>query len=579
MIRLQTAMLALIMLLVAGASASVSACTGRPHSMNLKHIDKFDLWVRATVIDRDDRGYNAILRVEEYYKGEGPLFLAVKRHLPALESLTGIRGHRNGCLGDGGGHRYRRGARAYVGLKSNGDGTYTDWHIGSSLFYVWDGAIPYFEGFGWKEIAETDFVAKLLQIGGRDGPIEPASAEVQRYPLMRYLMITTETGARYQVNPDRSVMPLPSGAPIAVSPDGAHWAHRLDEDTLGFGRPYQEQGKDSVSYFAKVRGREVQFSNDSHMAVVWDSSQLAIYMFSNRAPGTYGPSWDMNRLAALDLNAAGDLTPSVLWSADSSTLAWQDDSGIWRWNLFEEAQPTLLIAEYDCCLIDISERGRYLRYGTTRGWTLHDSRTGKRYVNTFSAPGENTLISINSADKTLQYLHHETDCLPPLKRNCALYIDTVVKPVEMNIYPRNVGAFGLLYCEYSGLCKDRHYSWHPAITTRWLYGVMWDNRDMDHIPWRQLASDPLYGREAVLFGDYRIYLESWHEKYKSDDSARIRQRDYLDLEDLVDSPIASIEWGQPIFYDTFMLTATEYLPRTIIAYDHDSAQHNAFTEA
>ena len=39
--------------------------------------------------------------------------------------------------------------------------------------------------------------------------------------------------------------------------------------------------------------------------------------------------------------------------------------------------------------------------------------------------------------------------------------------------------------------------------------------------------------------------------------------DYLNLEGIVDSPIASIEWGQPIFYDTFMLTATEYLPRTV----------------
>ncbi|MCY4063175.1 MAG: hypothetical protein OXG53_12455 [Chloroflexi bacterium] len=569
--------IALCLLFAALSAQNVYACTGRPHSTKMKDIDKFDLWVRATVIDRDDRGYNAILRAEEYYKGEGPLFLAVKRHLPALETITGVLGHRNGCLGDGGGHRYRRGASGYVGLKSNGDGTYTDWHVGSALFYVWDGVIPYFEAFEWKEIAEADFAAKLLKLGGRDAPTEPAFADVQRYPLMRYLSITTETGARYQVNPDRSVMPLPEDAPIAVSPNGAYWAHRLDADTLGFGRPYQQQGTPYVSYFTEIPGQEVQFTNDSHLAAVWDSSHLAIYMFSNRAPGTYGPSWDMNQIAVLDLNVAGELQPRVMWSADSTTLAWQDDSGIWRWNLFEEEQPKLVVAEHDCYLIDISERGQYLRYGNARGWTLFDSGSGNRYANTLSAPGEDTLISINNSDETLRYIRHlrhrryKADCFPPLKWNCALYIDTGVIPVEMNIYPRNLGEFGLLFCEYEGLCNSRLYSGHAALTTRWRYGVFWDNRDMDQVPWRQLAFDPLHDRDATLYGDYHIYLESWHDKYRSDDSARIRQRDYLNLEGIVDSPIASIEWGQPIFYDSFMLTATEYLPRTVTNAGADSS--------
>ena len=41
------------------------------------------------------------------------------------------------------------------------------------------------------------------------------------------------------------------------------------------------------------------------------------------------------------------------------------------------------------------------------------------------------------------------------------------------------------------------------------------------------------------------------------DESNLARLDYLDLfGDVVDSPIASIEWGQPIFYDTFMLTAT-----------------------
>ena len=65
----------------------------------------------------------------------------------------------------------------------------------------------------------------------------------------------------------------------------------------------------------------------------------------------------------------------------------------------------------------------------------------------------------------------------------------------------------------------------------------------------------------------------------SDDIVYGHILDSVELEGIVDSPIASIEWGQPIFYDSFMLTATEYLPRTVTAYDVGSARRNGSSEA
>ena len=551
----------MLLLIAAFSPLLTMACTGRPYSSEIENIDKYDLWVRATVIDRDDRGYNAVLYVEDYYKGEGPRVLVVKRHLPALQSVL-TRGYSNGCLGNGGGQEYRRGTSGYFGLKPNDDGTYTDWHFGSAQYYAWDGVVHYLEDHDWHEIKEEDFVAKLLKIGRRDSPIEPAFEEVQRYPLMRYLMITTEKGARFQVNPDRSVMAVPADAPIAMSPDGAHWAHRLYEDTLGFGRPFQQQGKESVSYFTEVPGREVRFSNDSNMVAVWHASELSIYMFRIRGHNYRGGTMSMDRIATVDLNATSGMAPRVMWSADSTTLVWQEESGIWRWNLYEEEQPTLIVAEDDCHLIDVSSHGRYLRYGTALGWTLHDSRTGESYANALAAPGESILVFINREDEPIPSWRDSIICAPPLTQNCALYIDTVVQPVEMHVYPRMVGSFGLLFCEYDGLCDDRRYSWNPSAPWHWFY---WDEPEMDQKPWRQFAYDPFYDRKAILYGDYRIDLETWIDMLikASDDFAIERQLDSLDLEGIVDSPIASIEWGQPIFYDTFMLTATEYMPRTV----------------
>ena len=48
------------------------------------------------------------------------------------------------------------------------------------------------------------------------------------------LMVTTENGTRYQVNPDRSVTPVDAETAIAISPDDAHVVVRADEETLGF---------------------------------------------------------------------------------------------------------------------------------------------------------------------------------------------------------------------------------------------------------------------------------------------------------------------------------------------------------
>ena len=269
-----TMLLAVCLLISLFSIPDASACTGRPYATDYKNISEFEIWVRATVIDRDDLGFNAILRVEEYYKGDGPRLLVVDRHPRALESVTSGRGYSNGCMGNGGGQRYRRGATGYFGLRPRGDGTYKDWIGGSAHFIPRDGVITYFEDFEWLEISESDFVAKLLAIGGREAPSEPIAAEVERYPLMRYLMVTTERGTRFQVNPDRSVTPVPDVAPLGVSPDGAHWVHRLDENTLGFGRPYTSRHSPEITYFEEITGREFRFSNDSNLVAVWDSSQL-----------------------------------------------------------------------------------------------------------------------------------------------------------------------------------------------------------------------------------------------------------------------------------------------------------------
>ncbi|MCY4071871.1 MAG: hypothetical protein OXG60_11285 [Chloroflexi bacterium] len=585
MLRRPAFFLSAILMLFVLVPLKTLACSGYPY-FGVDDLPETELLVRATVIDADDRGYSAVIRVEEYYKGEGPKLLTVARYNVGLQTGRGVRGYDTGCLYSGRGHEWRPGSTGYFGLNRNYFETYSDYHSGSAHFYVWDGQITYQEGategyaLEWdapKTISEEDFIAKMLEAGGREAPVPPTIDGVLRYPLMRYLMITTENGTRYQVNPDRSVTPVDAETAIAISPDDAHVVIRADEETLGFYYVWPlGYTPEHIKQTVKVPGRDLLFSNDSHMVAVWDNSQLSVHLFRNEGRGNHG-DWgtgmQLDLIASTTLAIADGGSAVVQWSADNSTIAWQDDNGIWRWDLYEDAVPDLVTAAVNienAKLLDLSASGRYVRYGTATGWTLFDSDGGETYANALASPGDRHLIFVNSETTPINNWRESKQCTPPLRRNCAMYFE-FPNAETITVFPYQMELLGLVSC--GSACYVAGASWHPAINSgntgyvggRYIGTYMADLR--------QIAYDPVYDQPAVLRGDYQIEFEFYHSGYfdGSYDSVDTARLDYLDLEEVVDSPILSIEWGQPVFYDSFMLTATEYLPRTITIESDGSA--------
>ncbi len=565
-----------------------------PSSFDMEDLSEMELLVRATVIDADDRGYSAIIQVDEYYKGEGPKLLAVSRYNVGLETGSSVRGYDTGCLFDGRGHQWHAGSSGYFGLSRNYFETYTDYHYDSVHFYVWEGQITdqdrarasYVREWDAADyITEEEFIAKLLKAGDREAPIAPQAEGVVRYPLMRYLMIVTEKGTRYQVNPDRSVTIVDAETALFISPDDSHVAIRVDDETLGFYYVWP-LGYTPKHYEQTVKapGHNLRFSNDSHMVAVWDESHLAVYLFRNKGQGHFlewGVGMQMDLIAKTALEVAEGESAVVHWSADSSTIAWQDARGIWRWNLYDDAEPDMVAARSELAeasLLDLSSSGRYVRYGTREGWTLYDSRTEESFANALAAPGDRHLVFVNSESSPIADWQETERCAPPLRKNCAVHID-VYGEKAIYVFPYQMELLGLVTCDTDCFVWAR--SWHPAVyhDKASLYDRRYISEEMSSL--RQIAYDPTYQQPAVLRGNYQIEFDFYDSGFfdGTTDNVDTARLDYMNLEGEIDSPIASIEWGQPIFYDTFMLTATEYLPRTIIAYDHDSAQHNAFTEA
>jgi hypothetical protein len=573
MIKIILGLCVIVLISLGQATNSAQACSGYP-LFGVDDLRSAQILVKAKVIETDDRGYSAELFIESYYKGEGPTILTVMRHPPALESIGTVRDYDTGCLYSGYGPPLVSGQEGYFGLRDNGNGTYTDYIDGTAHFYVINGQISYYTGItdGYLTkfdppsiISEEEFIEKMLKAGTREQPIPPQPT--QFYPLRRFLNVTTENGTRYQINPDRSLSPIADSAPLAISPDGAHHVFRLNDETLvfdylknkiAFTYPpgYHRGGYEKVTHrefeSRSVKGQQALFSNDSSFVAVWDDEQLGIYLLGNehRQTGSNGSMMIVHRVAELMLP---ETPKAVLWSADSSTLVWQDSWGVWHWNLFDTIKATRLdtsplIGEqenFQGALLDVSTHGRYVRYGDVHEWWLIDTQTGENLPRLLVSPDERFLLSNENPDeyRTSPY------CVPPLRDTCQQfynYNDTIndTAPIWTN-------SLILTSCHDDPvMCQYAIVSWHPAI-----HHIGYTLRYRNILDARQIIVDPQYNRPAVLMGDYIVAFNFYHDFDRSRTNL-----DIVDLEGMVDSPIASIEWGQPVFYEWRLFVMTDYMP-------------------
>jgi hypothetical protein len=551
--------IATLMLLV--QISSVSACGGGAPFF-IQWLDERDTIVHATVLEVDDRGYNAILQIDEYFKENGGKYLAVVRWPAALETVSNVRGYDTSCLYDGGGEKWIAGSEGYFALSSNHNGTFTDFAdsgIGAPHFFVQDGRVE-FHSFDASTDVEAqiltlpanEFENLLLSYGKRASPVEPDINSV--YPLMHFLNIITESGSHYQLNPDRSVIQLNEATvPIAVSEDGSHVAFKMDDNRVGFQylalerKPEKAEVRFDGGWLIPQLGQSVMFSPDSNFAAVWDDRHLAIYMFDNYEHGGYGQEMNMQAVATSDFSNLGR-QPIVVWSADSTSIAFEDQRGIWLWNIFEKAEPELVVksdVKRDMPLTDISASGRYIRYVSANIWTLLDTQTGEQFDNAIATPDESNLIFIQTEyPETTPDINRkgDRDCHVPLAESCPIYIEQ--SNIVKEFWYKN-DQIAILSC-FEDRCYVGSYSWQLAISSDYNY----EHRLDFQIPLvHAFAYDLWNDKPAVAIDEYTLEFglyPNWQRDEPSDPALHI---DSVDLSAILDSPIVDLNWGQPIFYE------------------------------
>lgn len=520
-----------------------------------------EIWVSATVLEVDDKGYNAILEVDRYFKGRGGKYLAVYRLPPALQSATRRRYYDTGCLYAGGGYIWHANSYGYFALKPRGNGTYDDYGMltsddgpRSGHYVPQDGMVEFFSENKPYDIRlpVAEFESLLLKLGGKHKAARPWS---NAYPLKRFLQIETESGARYRLNPDRSVSPRdPATAPLAISPDGNHVMFRLDEGQLEFQYLWTSRragsgmaGRDSVAYSSAgvarygnpVRpGNYALFSPDSNFVAIQEESRLALHLFRSMplegAIVGYAHGMTMREIAAsYVLWRSTEAQQPLFWSANSQAVAFQDARGIWLWRILEEAAPQLIApAADDQELLGISASGRYLRYGRKHSWILLDVRTGETWKDSLISPDESRRIQILTEDAAgfEQYGPLQPCKLPLIK--CPIVIALELSPDifwQVSFGPDHLR---LVY-------RDRIWflPWSYALD-----GTACANRVCKSVlpAVSAFAFDETNNKPAFAFDESKIGFQFWTfaDNYDS-----------VDLADYIDGPIVNLEWGQPIFYE------------------------------
>lgn len=542
-----------------GNPQTAQACSGGTSPFQIERLPTTSVIVYGRAVEADDRGYNAVIEVERYYKGSGGRYLAVSRWTPGLQVGSGIRGYDVSCLYTGGGEQWQVGRYGYFALYKNADGTFTDTlSYGQAVahFYV-EGStvVPVRSGYAAPTFGVKEFERLLLDAGDYAIPYSPGKYKyVNDYPLMRFAILTTENGTHYRLNADRSITRLrPTLDPLAISPDGSHIAFRVDEDTVGlqyvFTEPIRNPRQAESEYglarapLQRVEGNAVRFSSDSNLVAVWDEGQFSIYLFDNQKYFDYFAPLRLQKVASAHIHSIGANQPlQLVWNADSTTVVYADARGVWRWNIFQEAQPAWIVpmdVNAPLHVLDVSRSGQYIRYGVSQDWTLLDTLTGSTYENALATPDEANLIYVTPEETFGSWSDFETEprpCVAPLATTCPFTIPRA--PVTYAFWYR-YDQIGLLSCYEQG-CYLTSHSWQLAVDYRFSVSLRLDY----FLPLvRQLAYDELYDTFIFVVDDYTLHLNS-AMPYGMDEERAIT----LDLSDELDSPIGHVEWGQPIFY-------------------------------
>ncbi|MEQ8672349.1 MAG: hypothetical protein RLP44_15705 [Aggregatilineales bacterium] len=538
------------------------ACSGGAPLTISGLLENSDYLVKAHPVEIDDAGQNYVLQVESYLAGgAGSEFLLYSQLDPRLvQYIHDGRSSGGDCLGFGAGIDY--GDTFYAFLRRNLNGSYSG---GTYHFYSPDSTVEVYlddsedetipEGFADRgsgiQVTEDEFLNVIREEVGDDSvtPLENSS-----YPRKAPLTITTQSGQDY-------LFPIDTSTPVEITPELGEELRRANPifnydfgsagscETEGCvqyspdGTNISVQDEDETitfTYGYSVNGQASLFSSTSDAIAVWQECFLTVYSLGIPRLGQAWHQPEVVNVASLNFNIQArctDYANLAAWSPDGRLLAYSDNDGLWLWDVFtfNEAPELLIPTENDIIPLAryFSPLGRYLAVTVQGENQTLDLVSGDFYADGVISPDDRLLLQYN------------TDAEFSSAQICS-FTPYTCEP--------------LLYMELSRYDEDEQrvqiYTLDQVAEVEWTNNYEYIVRSCNVEDLELCAYLPQNQWNATAFRSYVISEGYAHDYDALNDSLAIVRDgetlyingDILDLSDMLDSEIISVEWGYSLFY-------------------------------
>ncbi len=541
------------------------ACSGGGNGvLTLNLVNDSEFIVRGSVIEAS--GGNSIVRVDRYLAGSGANQLFIYRNSPGYWVGRNLRGYDYGC-GIWQSPMVVNGVQMILGLNRNLNGTYAveftmpiiptedDFNV-SYLNY--DGDIHDRENHSadnWQPITTSvrEFEARLEEITGQFAVLpEPVFTDSPYYPELRrrVLYITTENGTHY-------MMPIDSGAVVEIdppcsencpifAPDYSHALYPIPVEentyavtyhtpsTYDWYEGYSRFSGDDILEFRPnfITAESVLFSPDSNFVIGWTDNVLSLYQIRIGFNNYYGDVPNIYDIAQFELSTenaleSAELQGNVAWSGNSRVLVYWDTEGLHWFDLLSMDSSRIVEDVPRPERLEVSQSGRYVLYGDRNNWLLMDIFTGTQWENAIITPDEGRILHFYTPDENATF-----DVTDGLHTNLPIDTQSLIEWHwrEFERQGREYHQLTIIAVDDNeGLCLG-YYTLSPLDNHFAMPCFLVRSSDEHYVA--QIIVDDVHGAIVARYSDGLIteYLNT-----------------IITFAEL-DSPIASISWGEPLWY-------------------------------
>lgn len=591
-------LLGLLMSVVMIQIPTTYACSYQYDPLPVAEAIEGKVVMRGTIIENNAE--NSIIQVDRYFQGDGGRYILLYQLSPMSYRPRVVHNYDYGVC------NYPRlaiadeGVQGYFFLNAKPDGIYTIDFFSSDYFLEIESenheyVVEYVssntedEDPVYAQVTVDEFDAILSDIIGSPSRLPDLT---DTYPRFRELYIATESDERYVMPINSDTLILDNVEPEEIceisclirSPEGSHYAIPSPTDPNTYAIWHEkyldtEYWTNTTYDFLnptadQIMDTDILFSPNGDYIMAWHNTDLTLYNIS-RIPGEFSgyvpmvvPIWHTS-LITDTIFTSSIIAGKGAWSDSSNTIAYWDAEGLKWLDLSTMVIPRLLVEhpsnspttisvqnnELLPSILELSTTGQYVRYGTQQEWTTLDIVSNLNFDDVLVTPDEINRVQIQPEEwigQTIIDAMLEAGTCPQIddNNNCTLstvdWSDDCVLPLATctNSVPiprgheiieahwqSNINLV-IFSCdvEINSLCYGYNYAQDDP------YSFLHDVNDITAYSTNDFTYDEYYGMVAWAVDDYTLRLSVSPFSHG------------IDLSDQLDSPIVSLEWGEPLWY-------------------------------